>query len=300
MKKKLKHLFEYLLASLVIGFLKALPFRVSVGLGAFFGRLFYMGDRRHQVVALDNLRSALGREKSEEELQRIAVAAFQNLGRSSAEFVRFSGMADAEIQRRVDIEGWEHYLAARAEGRGVVYVTAHFGNWELMATALAFKGFPIHVVARPLDNPYLDRMVNGWRGRGGNQVLNKRIAAAEIIRLLRSRETVGFLMDQNTARDEAVFVDYFGRPAATHKGLAIVALRTGAPMLPVFILREKDRFRVVIEKPLKIVRTGKLEEDIFRTTALFTQVIESYVRRYPDHWLWVHRRWKTQRANAGT
>lgn len=298
MNKKLKHLFEYILALGVIGFLKALPFKGAVGVGAFFGRLFYALDRRHRKVALDNLRIALGREKSEEEMRRIALAAFQNLGRSAAEFVRIPGMSDAEIGRRVEVDGFEHYLAARAEKKGVIYVTAHFGNWELMATALALKGFPIHVIARPLDNPYLDRLIKRWRERGGNRVLNKRVAAREIIQLIRGGGTVGFLIDQNTARDESVFVDYFGKAAATHKGLAIVALRTGAPMLPVFILRENDRFRIVIEKPLKIVRTGTLEEDIIQTTALFTEVIESYVRRYPDHWLWVHRRWKTERVDA--
>ena len=299
MKQRLKYIVEYLLAGLFIGFLRSLPFSISLKVGALSGGLFYWIDRRHRRVALDNLAAALGKEKSAADLKRIALGSFKNVGRAVAEFVRIPVTSDSDLQKWVEIEGFEHYLSARQKGKGVIYLTAHFGNWELMAAALSFKGFPIHVVARPIDNPYLDRMVNRWRERNGNRVLNKRIAAAEIIRLLRKGETIGFLLDQNTARSEAVFVDYFGRPAATHKGLAIVALRTGAPVVPVFFIREGGRRRIVIEKELNIVRTGALDADIFENTALFTRTIESVVRRRPDHWLWVHRRWKTRPEERG-
>ncbi|MFQ5780764.1 MAG: lysophospholipid acyltransferase family protein, partial [Nitrospiria bacterium] len=152
----------------------------------------------------------------------------------------------------------------------------------------------MHVVVRPIDNCYLDQMIKGWRERHGNCVINKKTTpAVELVELLRKGESVGFLLDQNRPRGEAVFVDYFGRPAATHKGLAILALRTKAPVVPVFMIRQKEGHRMIIEKPLVLTRTGTLKRDIVEATALFTRKIESYVRRYPDHWLWVHRRWKT-------
>jgi KDO2-lipid IV(A) lauroyltransferase len=287
---------EYLLACFLIRLFQMLPFRIAVWGGALLGRLFYLVDRRHRSITLENLKGALGEEKSGRERKRIAVRAFENLGRSVVEFAWIQGRPAAELMGRTTFEGIEHIEAAVREKKGVVLLSAHFGNWEWMGTALSLLGTPIHVVARPLDNPELNNMINAWRERHGNRVLNKRTSAAELMRLLRAREVVGVLLDQNTTAGEAVFVDYFGRPAATHKGLAVLALRTGAAVLPIFAVRENNRHRVIIEKPLEIVRTGDLERDLREATALFTRAIESAVRRHPDHWLWVHRRWKTQRV----
>lgn len=291
----MKQKVEYLLARFLIRLFGMLPFRVAVRGGALLGRLFYLADRRHRSITLENLKAALGKEKSERERKRIAVGVFENLGRTVVEFAWVQGKPPAELMGRTTFEGIAHYEAAIREKKGVVLLSAHFGNWEWMGSALSLLGTPIHVVARPLDHPDLNRMINAWRERYGNRVLNKRTSAAELLRLLRAGEVVGLLLDQNTTAGEALFVDYFGRPAATHKGLAVLALRTGAAILPSFIIREGDRHRVIIDKPLDIVRTGDLESDLTEATALFTRTIESAVRRDPDHWLWVHRRWKTQK-----
>ncbi|MDC4223305.1 MAG: lysophospholipid acyltransferase family protein [Candidatus Manganitrophus sp.] len=290
----MKEKFEYFLACFFIRLFKVLPFRAAVEGGALLGRLFYLADRRHRSITQVNLNVALGKERSEGERKRIAVGAFENLGRTVVEFAWIQGKPPAEIMGRTTFEGIEHYEAAIREQKGVVILTAHFGNWEWMGTSISLLGTRMNVVARPLDNPDLNRTVNAWRERYGNRVLNKRTSAAELFRLLRAGEVVGILLDQNTTASEAVFVDYFGRPAATHKGLAILALRTGAAIFPTFIIREGGRHRVVIEKRLDIVRSGDLERDLREATALFTQRIESAVRRHPDHWLWVHRRWKTK------
>ena len=290
---------EYFLARIVIVFLQLLPLRLAVAAGALLGRLFYLADRRHRRIAFGSLKAALGAQRSDPELWRIARGVFENLGRSVVEFVWIQKGSPDALMRRTTFEGMEHYDAAVREKKGVFILTAHFGNWEWMATALSIMRKPIAVVARPLDNPLLNEMINAWRERYGNRVLNKRTAAAEIMRRVKAGETVGVLLDQNTAAGEAVFVDYFGKPAATHKGLAILALRTGAPLVPAFIVREGDRHRVMFGKPLEISRTGDLERDIRETTALFTRTIESCVRRYPDQWLWVHRRWKTQPSADG-
>lgn len=290
----MKEKFEYLLARFFIHLFRVFPYRVAVGGGALLGRLFYLADRRHRSVTLENLNAAFGKEKSERERKRIAVGVFENIGRSVVEFAWIQGKPASELVNRTTFEGLEHYEAAIREKKGGVILTAHFGNWEWMGTAISLLGKRMNVVARPLDNPDLNLMVNAWRERYGNRVLNKRTSAAELLKLLRAGELVGILLDQNTAANEAVFVDYFGRPAATHKGLAVLALRTGAAILPTFIIREGGRHRVIIEKRLEIVRTGDLERDLREATALFTRTIESAVRRYPDHWLWVHRRWKTK------
>ncbi len=283
----------------LMGIFRRLSLRQAVRLGATLGRLFYWVDRRHRKVAHANLRLALGADTDDALLRKIAVGVFMNLGRAVAEIARAPVMSDAQLLEAMEFEGLAHYRKALALGRGVITLTGHFGNWEWLATGLALNGHPVHVVARPLDNPHLDRLVCGWRERGGNRVLNKHTASAEIIRLLRQGEGVGFLLDQNTRREDAVFVDYFGTPAATNKGLAIIALRTGAPVLPIFFIREGERRRVVIEPPLTLGRTGILQADILNVTALFTQKIESYVRRYPDHWTWIHRRWKTRPPEEG-
>lgn len=290
----MKQKFEYLLARFFVGLFGILPYRVAVWGGALLGRLFYVIDRRHRSVTLENLKAAFGKEKSERERKRIAVGAFENIGRSVVEFAWIQGRPPSELVDRTTFEGLEHYEAAMRAKKGAVILTAHFGNWEWMGTAISLLGKRMNVVARPLDNPDLNVMINAWRERYGNRVLNKRTSAAELLKLLRAGELVGILLDQNTAAGEAVFVDYFGHPAATHKGLAVLALRTGAALLPTFIIREGGRHRVIIEKRLEIVRTGDLERDLREATALFTRTIESAVRRYPDHWLWVHRRWKTK------
>ncbi len=160
--------------------------------------------------------------------------------------------------------------------------------------ALSVYGIAMHAVMRPMNNKYLNKLIQGWRIRFGNVVLNKRTDSGQIIQLLRQGVAMGFLLDQNVSHRQAVFVDYFGRPAATNKALATIALRTGAPVLPTFIIKTPGGYKIIIEKPLVLPRTGRLKTDLVEITTLFTKVIEGYVRRYPDHWLWLHRRWRTR------
>jgi KDO2-lipid IV(A) lauroyltransferase len=290
----MKDRIEYSIARLLIGFFQLVPFRLSVQLGVFLGTLFYLIDRRHRQVALNNLRTAFNKEKSERELKRIALDSFQNMGRSMVEFACLSKWTDQEVREKVKIDGLEHALSAQKSARGMIFLSAHFGNWEWMVLSLAASGIPMGLVARRMDNRYIHQMLERWRGRFGNSVFSKQQTPAwEIVAFLRERGTVGFLLDQNTTRSEAVFVDYFGRKAATHKGLAILALRTGAPVVPVFFIRTKGGPRIVIEKALELTRSGNLKRDVIDATACFTRKIESLVRLHPDHWLWAHRRWKT-------
>ncbi len=290
----LKEGLQFVTVYLFMMFVRFIPFRLALFLGKFFGAVYVMLDRRHRGIATENLRLALKGSRTDQQQRQIVRGSFQTLGQAFVEVLALSCGNPSVLVRRVTVEGFEHYLSARRENKGVLILTAHFGNWELIPQMFALRGFPLHVVARRLDNPSLDRLLLSLREWGGGHVLDKKIAASKIVPLLRQGETVGILLDQNTRKEEAVFVDYFGRPAATHKGLAILALRTGAPVVPVFIIRTRAGHRMVVEKPLSLVQTGQLSADLYQNTALFTQKIESYVREYPDHWLWVHRRWKTQ------
>ncbi len=287
----------YIAARLLMSLFRMLPYRLAGWLGEGLGRLFCCLDVRHRLIALDNLRPSFRGEKTEEELQEIILRLYKSFGRGLIETVCLAKMSAERIKALTEIEGLEHYRTAHNQGKGVVLLSAHFGNWEWLGVALSVYGIAMHAVMRPMNNPYLDKLVQKWRTRFGNVLLNKRTDSGQIIKLLRESVTMGFLLDQNVGHRQAVFVDYFGRPAATNKALATIVLRTGAPVLPTFIIKKPGGYKVVIGKALVLPKTGRLATDLVEITALFTKVIEGYVRRYPDHWLWLHRRWRTRPEN---
>jgi len=284
----------YIFSRLLMGFFRLLPYGFAGWLGEGIGRLFYCFDKRHRLIAIDNLRLSFTGEKTELELQDILIRLYKNFGRGLIETTCLAKMNGDQIKSLTEMTGLEHYEAAHQQGKGVILLSAHFGNWEWMGVALSVYGIEMHAVMRPMNNPYLDKLVQGWRTRFGNVLLNKRTDSGQIIKLLREGVAMGFLLDQNVRLRQAVFVDYFGRPAATNKALATIALRTDAPVLPTFIIKKPDGYKLVIEKALVLPRTGRLKTDLLEITALFTKVIEGYVRQYPDHWLWLHRRWRTR------
>ena len=192
--------------------------------------------------------------------------------------------------------GLEHYLAARERGRGVLVITGHLGQWELSSFYHSLMGYPMSMVIRRLDNPLVDRLVNGIRCLHGNTVLHKDDFARGLLGAMRRGETVGILMDTNMTPPQGVFVDFFGVPACTASGLARVAMRTEAAMLPGFLTWREEEKKYVLEfgEPLELVRTGNDEQDIVTNTQICTTAIEAWVRRFPEQWLWVHRRWKTR------
>jgi len=290
----MKDRIAYFLARFLMGFFRLLPEGLALRAGVCLGTLYYHLDGRHRRITLDNLRQAFKDSRSEDGLEAIARKTYQNLGRSLVEAARLPGMPPSKVKALTEIEGIEHYFAARDQKKGVMFLTAHFGNWEWLGTVLPLYGIVSHVIARPIDNPHLDNLVQAWRSQYGNIILDKRTETGGMIQLLRQGATLGFLLDQNAKRKRAVFVDYFGRLAATNKGMATIALRTGAPVIPLFIVRKGNKHRIIFEAPLSLPRSGNLKEDLVAATALFTKKIEAYARVYPDHWFWVHRRWKTR------
>lgn len=261
------------------------------------GRLAYYVDKRHLNVAIDNLTFALG----EKYVKRIAKKVFENLGINLMEFFYLTRLKRGDLEGYVCHEGLENLEKAYEKGKGVILLSAHFGNWELLSAAIALWGYPLNVVVRKLDNPILDTFVEGVRTRFGTRVIDKRASMRRLVELLKAEEMVGVLLDQNTIRREGVFVDYFGRPACTNKGLASLALKSGATVIPVFIVREGrgSRHKIIFGEEIPLTRTGDRKKDVIANTAKFTKCIEGFVREYPDHWFWVHRRWKTRDTQKG-
>ena len=269
-----------------------LPAPAAYALGSGAGRLAFRLDRRHRTITKENLARAFPREYSPGEIETLARAVFENLGRTAVDVARSDTlMGDADA---VQIDGLDRLQEARRRGSGILMITAHLGPWELLPLIAALRYEPIHVVARPLDNPRLDDLLTALRERGGNRVIRKRDAVQAILQVLRRGETVGILIDQHISEKEGMAVPFFGRPASTTFAPALIAMRSGAAVLPVGIVREgRGRYRVLIADEVPVRKSGDLKADLVQNTARFTAAIEAFVRMHPDQWFWVHRRWKT-------
>jgi KDO2-lipid IV(A) lauroyltransferase len=236
-------------------------------------------------------------EKSLAERKKILRGVFTSLGRQVAEVCRFPKYTHENVSKTVVYEGFENFERALARGKGVLFLTGHLAAWELSAFAHSLYGHPLNIVMRPLDNPYLDRLTRRYRTMHGNKAVDKDFARG-LIAAMRKGETVGVLMDTNMIAIQGVFVDFFGILACTASGMARVALKTDAAVVPGFTIWDPQlkKYRLRFDPAVKLIRTKDREADVVANTALFTKIIEDYVRRYPDQWLWVHRRWKTRPA----
>jgi KDO2-lipid IV(A) lauroyltransferase len=250
---------------------------------------------RLRRVGMRNLELAFP-EKNLRERRKILRGVFTNLGRLLAEFCRFPSYTRGNVSEVAVYEGYENFEKARRRGNGVLFLTAHLGGWEIGSFVHSVHGNLVRIIVRPLDNLFLHRLVLRYRTLHGNTCVDKQDFARGLLSALKAGETVGILMDTNMTPPQGVFVPFFGIPACTASGLARVALRTDASVIPAFTIwdAELGRYRVHFASALTLVRTGDEEADVIANTALFTKVIEDYVRRYPDQWLWVHRRWKTR------
>jgi KDO2-lipid IV(A) lauroyltransferase len=253
------------------------------------GRLRRVGER--------NLELALP-ELPLQERDQILRRLFRYLGWQLVEFCRMARYTPENTGGWIRTEGMKHYLAGKARGKGVLIVTGHLGAWELSSFYHSLMGHPMGMVIRRLDNRPLDEFVNGIRCLHGNRVLHKDDFARGLLTAMRKGETVGILMDTNMTPPQGVFVSFFGKQACTASGLARVALKTGAAVLPGFMVWEESERRYVLHfgPELMFERSGKPEADILAATQQCTSAIESWIRRYPDQWLWIHRRWKTRPA----
>jgi KDO2-lipid IV(A) lauroyltransferase len=270
----------------------------AVRISDFLGGILFNVAKKHRRIVLDNLTYAFGHEKQPEEIEKIAQQVFINLVRVVLEIAWSLQLDERHISKHFKIDGYHHIKKAYEKGKGVLVLTAHFGNWELLSVIGGMIKFPQSVVVRPLDFKPLDHYVFKLRTRFGGKMIPKQRSFRKIIRRLHFGEMVYLLMDQNVDWYEGVFVDFMGHRACTNKGLALLALKTGAAVVPVFMVREKSGFRAEFGPEIITVQTGDRQKDIEINTQEYNRVIENVVRRYPDQWFWVHQRWKTKPYQA--
>jgi KDO2-lipid IV(A) lauroyltransferase len=286
---------EYAAARPIFGLLGLMPPRPAMRLGRVLGSVAYAlaGDLRK--TGERNLKLAFP-EKTEEERRQSLSACFQSLGRQLGLFSQFSTASRDSLLSLIEWEGLENLETAKANGNPVILFTGHVGAWELSSFGLSLRDHPFSFLVRRIDNPKVEQFVDRSRTRFGNQSVDKRGAARSMLKILQAGGTLGLLVDLNTLDDEAIFVDFFGVPASTTFMLAKLALRTDATVLPVFVPwdHSRQKFKVHILPPLSVKHTGDQQEDVRAMTADLSRAVENYIRRYPEQWLWIHKRWKTR------
>jgi len=266
--------------------------RKGMFLSIFF--LFYHIGTKSRLITLHNLMRSFP-EKDTKEIIKIAKGVYRHFAIVVAEFFDLPYMTKDNIHKWVDVEGVENFQAGIAKGKGMLSIVAHFGNWELMTIAGPMYLKPMYIVYRPLDNHVIDNIVEYVRTMQGNDMIPKGGSGKRIMELLRENNLFGILSDQNVAHYEGVFVDFFGRTACTGVGLAVMAMRSGAPVLPAFMARQKSgKYKFIIKPTIEAVCTDNYENDLVVNTQRFTKIIEEVIREYPDQYFWFHQRWKTK------
>ncbi|MBI5746969.1 MAG: lysophospholipid acyltransferase family protein [Nitrospirae bacterium] len=270
------------------------PYKMGVVIGGLLGRLACYLLIRHKKKTIENLRFAFKGEMDEEEIGRTANACFENLGKSLFELlcIRWRGLKN--IQKSITVEGEGYLKEALNLGKGLILITAHIGNWELLGMLLAQMGYKLSVIAAPAKNIRLGEMTNAYRSRFNIETIirGERLSARKIIKSFRDNGMLGVLLDQDIESD-GIYVDFFGKKAYTPTGITSLALRFNIPVLMIFMLREEGyRHRIIINKPEGLRRSGDTKSDILHNTAIFTGIIESFIRKYPGQWVWMHDRWR--------
>lgn len=290
-----KAFIEYSLARFLLGAFATLPHQTSYKVAAIVARLGYTIARRQREAGMRNLQLALP-DLSDKQRRQILRSVFENLGRLLVEFSRFPKLTKKNISQLVEYEGFDNYLEGYRRGKGILYLTAHIGAWELASFSHSVYGYPLKHLVRPIDNSMIDDLITSFRTSAGNQVIQRNDAAREVLKALSKNQAIGILMDQNTTREEGIFTNFFGVPAATTPGLATFAIRSGAAVIPAYIRWDNARKRHILrfEAPLDLINSGDRRTDIIENTKMFNEVLEGFIRRFPEQWLWIHRRWKTR------
>jgi Kdo2-lipid IVA lauroyltransferase/acyltransferase len=294
-KVSIREVAEFSVVWLFVRGLRLLPRRLARAVGAAIGACAFYGLGRLRRVGVRNLELAFP-EKTEAEREGILRSVYRNLGYLLAEFCKMPDYTPGITSEFIRYEGLEHYVRARDKGRGVLVLTGHLGAWELSSFYHSLMGMPMGMVIRRLDNPLVDGFVNRIRCLHGNRVIHKDDFARRLIASMRAGETVGILMDTNMTPPQGVFVPFFGTLACTASGMARIAAKTGAAVVPGFLLWEESERRYVLRfgEELQVRHTDDAEGDAVANTAAFTAEMERYIRQYPEQWLWMHRRWKTR------
>jgi len=291
---------EYALVWVLLKKLELLPRPMARWAAVVWARLLYAALPKLRRTARVNLRLAFP-EWTDARRIEVERGMVRNLGWMAAEFARLPRYTRGNIENYVVLDGHEKFLEAQKRGRGVLVLTGHIGAWELSSYAHALYGYPLHYMARPIDNARVDALVNRYRCLSGNQPIFKNESARAMLKILKDGGTIGILADQNTLPAEGVFVDFFGTAACTTTGIARVALHTGAAVVPGYLVWDETlgKYRLRFEPAVELVRSEDAERDVVENTQRFTKMIEEIVRAYPEQWVWVHARWKIRPEGEG-
>jgi KDO2-lipid IV(A) lauroyltransferase len=291
----MKEWLEFAPAWVLLKFVGILPLPLAQALAVFTARTLLLMVPKLRRVALRNLQIAFPDWSDAQRRETVRTMA-RFLAWQAVEFARFPRYNLGNIERVIEIEGHENFLEAQRRGKGVLILTGHIGAWELSSFAHAVYGYPMHYLARPLDNARLDAFVNRYRGLSGNEPIYKNESARAVLKTLHGGGIVGILADQNTLPEEGAFVDFFGEQACTTTGIARLALHTGAPVVPGYALwdRKSRKYKLRFDPAVELSETGNADEDILRNTQRFSKIMENIIRKFPEQWVWVHARWKTR------
>lgn len=294
MKFKLRRYVLYYLARCLAFFVYIIPLSVALGLADIIGQMAFWIARKYAKITLENLRSVFGGEKTDSEIHRIARQVFKNISRNAVELVRFPKISKTNIDNIIRIEGSEILDREFSKGKGIIVVTGHIGNWEMMAITLRIKGYPGVAVGKRIYFHKYDEYLNSLRRYHDVNIVYRDDSPRKILKVLRSNGIVGIVADQDVDSVEGVFINFLGRKAYTPAGPAVLAKATGASLVPVIMIRDGRRHRLIVNDPIELVDTGNKEADVVVNTQRWSDVLESYIRKYPDQWVWMHRRWKTK------
>ena len=293
MRFKFRRYFLYYLARVAGAIFYIIPLGLGLYIAKVFGRSIFRLLIRYRRIAIDNLRIAFGREKTRREIERIARQVFENLSVNAVELVNFPKIDSSNIDKFVTIENIDIIDRALEGGKGAIVLTGHLGNWELLALTIRLKGYPGAVIGRKIYFSKYDKYLNYLRHVHDVNIIYRDESPKKVLKVLKNNGIIGMLADQDVDSVDGVFVNFFGIPTYTPIGPAALAKASGASLIPAFIIRKNSRHTLVIENPIELIDTGDKETALVENTQRWSNVVESYIKRYPEQWVWIHRRWKT-------
>lgn len=297
MKYRFRRRLLYTLLLFLDSIFVLIPYNLALDLGKFFGCLSYILLRRYRRLTKEHLRFAFANSKSEKDISKIARSVFINLGMGFIEILSLP-KTRSRLDSIIDVKGGDNLDRVLKEGKGAIVISGHFGNWELISPYFASRGYPANVVARPVYYEKYNEWILFLRKSMGVNVILRTDSPKSLLVLLKKNELLGILPDQDIDSIEGVFIDFFGKKAYTPVAPVKLALAAGAPIVPIFIIRNKKRHTVVVEEPIRVENRQDKEDTILLYTQKWSNLVEYYIRRYPEQWVWMHRRWKTQPARS--
>ena len=296
----MRHFLEKMVLAGISALFCSLPESVVPGLGSSLGRILYFTLWKRRRLALENIQLAYGNELDRSEARRIVLDSYEHLGMNLVEFFRLPTLEPGELLDRVAMEGQENLDKVFDQGKGVLLLSAHLGNWDYLSASIAMNGYPLALITKISRSDALNDIWMGHREKTGVTMLMGRGTMKESLKQLKRGGIVGFVLDQNARRREGVFVPFFGRQACTLSSLAILSRRTGTPVIPVYTFRVNGRHKVVFEEPIQTDNIEDQDLDILERTAAYTRWTEKVIREHPDQWTWLHNRWKTRPIDGTT